>query len=296
MNSSIKMAVLALGLWSTFAWAQAGQTPRPEEPPANGPTRITSPLASDPVRSWQDATRNRTVSQLPDGTAGPSTPVPASGRSGAANTRVTLPSCQDPSAANFGGMGRCIHIPAPVIVPPPNNCFGPSTQTVGMMGACPPGYTGGRAWTSHQSRECVNGSWTGWVETSRSAGGDNCVPPPPVVPPPPPPTCQDPAATNFGGPLPCEFQGQCDLMPGSPDCCLQNPGHASCGRFNCEMSSGQEWDANTGTCHPTLCGMPRGWTPCGNWQNLERWVLPGGEVRWRCVGLSNPNPAWNACP
>ena len=290
MNSSIKMAVLALGLWSTFAWAQAGQTPRPEEPPANGPTRITSPLASDPVRSWQDATRNRTVSQLPDGTAGPSTPVPASGRSGAATSRVTLPSCQDPSAANFGGMGRCIHIPAPVIVPPPNNCFGPSTQTVGMIGACPPGYTGGRSWASHQSRECVNGSWTGWVETSRSAGGDNCVP-----------TCQDPNAPNFGGPAPCEDpRNICDLMPGSPDCCLQNPGHASCGRFNCESMMGM-WLPGSGECIEGVCGMPAPW-PCSMWE-VENGGRPGmrnigaGSAAFTCVGSGwHSSRFYFACP
>lgn len=96
-------------------------------------------------------------------------------------------------------------------------------------------------------------------------------------------TCQNPAAQNFGGPLPCIITpiNVCAVNPGSADCCLANPSHASCGQFNCEQGGGL-WTGSS--CNYGICGMPPSWEPCrmggmGGSCSLFQ-IIPGG---YTCV-------------
>lgn len=375
---------LVCALAASFAFAQTGQGQQPEtpEPPANGATRVNSPLASDPVRSWQDSTRGRAQTEGRDGTSGPRTTPPANGRNGAANSQVTLPNCTDSNAANFGSIGNCIYLPPPVVPPPPpSTCTGSASESRSVGRSCPSGF-GGYTEFQERTRSCNSGNWSAWSgwnwisDTSNSCPGG----------PPPPPTCTDPAATNFGGALPCQYPARCtdpaatnfnqigscvygctgassenrttsgvscpapttgtytvttlftrscnsgvwsawqsggqvastqssdcvsppttcqdptalnfggplpciarpinvcDVNPGSADCCLANPGHASCGRFTCE-SNGGAWSG--GVCNYGMCGMPPLWDPC---------VHHGGVIDVQPGGVRCANGIWFWCP
>lgn len=334
---------LACVLAATAAFAQTSNTGnnpgQTQEPPANGATRVESPIQNSTLRTWADSTRSRSQTTGSDSTSGSRTTRPADGRNGAANTQVTFPSCQDSAAANFGSLGNCIYIP---IVQPPATCQDPSATNFGgalpcryapttcqdpaatnfggslpcqypvrctdpaatnfnQIGACvygcvgpssenrttsgiacPAPTTGTYSVVTQWNRTCNNGVWSSFAQGAQisSTQAADCRTPPT--------TCQDPSASNFGGPLPCTYAppDACTSRPGTADCCLANPSHSSCGRFNCEANGGQ-W--SLGTCRYGVCGMWPEW-PCSSGET-DQWGYP-----CYAIGASNGGYACSCDP
>jgi hypothetical protein len=53
----------------------------------------------------------------------------------------------------------------------------------------------------------------------------------------------------------------CDVSPGTADCCNSEPGHSSCGQYNCTLNGGT-WEVVSNRCRYGVCGMGPDW-PCG---------------------------------
>lgn len=182
---------LACALAATAAYAQTSNTGnnpgQPQDPPANGATRVESPIQNSTVRTWQDSTRSRSQTTGSDSTSGSRTARPANGRNGAANTQVTFPSCQDTAAANFGSFGNCIYIPTN---PGPVSCSGSDQQTRTVSRTCS---SGGSSYTETQIRyrTCNSGTWSAYgpYQFLSDDSATRCVISDPV--------CNDPAASNY---------------------------------------------------------------------------------------------------
>lgn len=130
---------------------------------------------------------------------------------GGGTNRVTLPTCQDRNASNFGQIGSCVY-PIPT-------CTDSRALNYGAVGSCVyPQCTGGQVWNGSA---CACPTGTTW-------NGSSCVRPP---------SC--PAGQVWNGSA-CEDLGWCGMPPGwGPD---GDPGcYRTNGGWRCYDSGNGGW-------------------------------------------------------